>query len=119
MAHGVIPTAAAWSWGQALMDLGATLCRAGQPLCLVCPLLQDCGGPRPHVGRRAATGEFRSSNRYFRGRILDALRSLPPGAGVSRATLAEQMDDRADLVDALAADGLVTIDAGGQVHLPE
>jgi A/G-specific adenine glycosylase len=119
MAHSVIPTAAAWSWGQALMDLGATLCRASQPRCLVCPLLQECGGPRPHAKRRAAAGEFRSSNRYFRGRILDELRRLPPGARLSRSSLEEQLDGRTDLVDALAADGLVTIDADGQVHLPQ
>jgi A/G-specific adenine glycosylase len=119
MARDVIPTGAAWSWGQALMDLGATVCRAGRPLCLICPLLQECGGPRPHSRRRAPAGEFKSSNRYVRGRILDELRGLPPGAGISRMTLAERVDDRADLVDALVADGLVVIDSDGQVHLPE
>src|SRR5579871_3718068 len=39
MAQSVIPSDSAWAWGQALMDLGATVCRASQPLCLVCPLL--------------------------------------------------------------------------------
>jgi A/G-specific adenine glycosylase len=119
MAHDVIPTDDAWSWGQALMDLGATVCRAAQPLCLICPLLHECGGPRPHARRRAAVGEFRSSNRYFRGRILDELRGLPPRSSVSRASLAEHVGGRADLVDALAAEGLIAIDANGQVHLPD
>ncbi len=29
-------------WAQALMDLGATVCRPKAPLCLVCPLAADC-----------------------------------------------------------------------------
>ena len=102
-----------------MMDLGATLCRSTQPLCLVCPLLQECGGPRPQARRRAAAGEFRSSNRYVRGRILDELRGLPPGAGMSKARLMERVGDRADLVETLALEGLLAIDADDQVHLPE
>src|ERR687888_2458292 len=39
MALSVVPPRSAYAWNQALMDLGATLCRAKQPLCLVCPLL--------------------------------------------------------------------------------
>jgi A/G-specific adenine glycosylase len=119
MAESVIPEAAAWAWGQALMDLGATVCRASQPLCLICPLLQDCGGPLPSVRQRTASAEFRSSNRYFRGRILDELRELPAGARLSKAALAERVGGRADLIDALARDGLVEIIAGDHVQLPE
>jgi A/G-specific adenine glycosylase len=29
-------------WAQALMDLGATVCRPKSPLCAICPLLADC-----------------------------------------------------------------------------
>src|SRR5438105_1501113 len=29
-------------WAQALMDLGATLCRPRQPLCDRCPIAEDC-----------------------------------------------------------------------------
>jgi A/G-specific adenine glycosylase len=44
---------------QALMELGATICLPGQPLCLLCPLKDDCAG-RSHaqdfpVKSRAAT----------------------------------------------------------------
>jgi A/G-specific adenine glycosylase len=31
-------------WAQALMDLGATVCRPKAPLCLVCPLAEACAG---------------------------------------------------------------------------
>ena len=33
-------------WAQALMDLGATVCRPGQPLCQRCPLTEWCAGFR-------------------------------------------------------------------------
>ena len=46
LAERVVPRDAAYAWNQALMDLGATLCRAKRPLCLVCPLVAECGGPR-------------------------------------------------------------------------
>lgn len=29
-------------WAQALMDLGATVCRPKSPLCTICPLMPDC-----------------------------------------------------------------------------
>ena len=68
-----------------------------------------------------ATEDFRGSNRYFRGRILDELRGLPAGTRLSRSELAERVGvgGRADLIDALAADGLVEIDATDHVQLPE
>lgn len=31
-------------WAQALMDLGATVCRPRSPLCLVCPVARHCAG---------------------------------------------------------------------------
>ncbi|MBV9578261.1 MAG: A/G-specific adenine glycosylase [Chloroflexi bacterium] len=119
MAVDVIPEGQAWAWGQALMDLGAGVCRAHQPLCLICPLLQECGGPLPGERRRAAEGKFESSNRYVRGRILDELRALPPGSCLALTELAARVDGRADLIQALAGDGLVQIDAGAGVRLPE
>jgi A/G-specific adenine glycosylase len=45
LAERAVPPGAAYAWNQALMDLGATLCRATQPLCLVCPLVSECAGP--------------------------------------------------------------------------
>jgi A/G-specific adenine glycosylase len=48
-------------WAQALMDLGATLCRHTAPLCERCPLAQDCAaraGGRPQTyPRRSARAE--------------------------------------------------------------
>ncbi len=123
MAQAMIPRGAAWAWGQALMDLGATLCRASQPLCLVCPLLAECAGPRAEPDVTAASRKpaetFKSSNRYFRGRILDELRELPSGTRLARSALAARVGGRVELIDALAADGLVAIDSEDHVQLPD
>jgi len=47
-------------WAQALMDLGATICRPKAPLCLLCPLAADCrakarGSPETFPRRVART----------------------------------------------------------------
>src|SRR5579864_5846323 len=76
-ADSLVPAEAAYAWNQALMDLGATLCRAERPLCLVCPLLGECGGPAPMPKR--SQGRFKGSRRYLRGRIVDVLRGLGKG----------------------------------------
>jgi A/G-specific adenine glycosylase len=39
-------------WAQALMDLGATVCRPGQPICERCPLTAWCAGFRSGVPGR-------------------------------------------------------------------
>ena len=39
-------------WPQALMDLGATVCRPGQPLCEACPLTAWCAGFRSGAPER-------------------------------------------------------------------
>jgi A/G-specific adenine glycosylase len=106
MAQSVIPGSHAYEWNQALMDLGAALCRARQPLCLVCPLLSECGGPRAMARKTRPAGEFHGSNRYFRGRILDELRHTD---GMPLVELAARNGDRRDLIDRLAAEGLIKI----------
>jgi A/G-specific adenine glycosylase len=103
MAQSVVPVRSAYAWNQALMDLGATLCRAHQPLCLVCPLLSECAGPRDEAPSKAPQGEFRGSRRFHRGRILDLLR------GVERLPLAA-VSTHHDLIARMAAEGLVEID---------
>ena len=67
IADAVVPPPAAYAWNQALMDLGATVCRAKRPMCLLCPLVSDCGGPRlmeqPREKNREPQGN-RGSQRY-------------------------------------------------------
>ena len=91
--------------GQALMDLGATVCIARIPRCELCPLADAC----PSRGQRYEP--LRKQSRFegsFRERRARALRAVAAG---------EQPDDP-DAVAALARDGLVELRAG-LVALPE
>src|SRR3546814_7464655 len=40
----ITPDARAGDFAQAMMDLGATICTARNPLCALCPLSDDCAG---------------------------------------------------------------------------
>jgi A/G-specific adenine glycosylase len=116
LADSVVPASAAYAWNQALMDLGATLCRARQPLCLACPLVAECGGPHaPVAAPGAASGRFTGSRRYHRGRIIQRLRELPAGQALPLSDLG----DRRELVEQLAAEGLVRIDPDERVSLAD
>ncbi len=96
LAEQVLPEGNAYSWNQALMDMGATICTGNNPQCTCCPLQETCQAytdMRQHslfpsgtvlrqlrkVAEKKTTYQaqpFTSSNRYFRGRIVDVLRSL-------------------------------------------
>jgi A/G-specific adenine glycosylase len=94
--------------GQALMDLGATVCLALVPRCGACPLARRC----PSRGRRyepvRRQSRFEGSFRQRRARVLRAVAERPRRLG--------QLDG--DAVDALVRDGLVQV-RGGLVSLPQ
>jgi A/G-specific adenine glycosylase len=87
--------------GQALMDLGATICLARVPRCGICPLAAEC----PSRGRRyeplRKQSAFEGSFRQRRARTLRLV------AAADRP-LAE-LD--AEAVESLARDGLVAVEA--------
>jgi A/G-specific adenine glycosylase len=146
LAEQVLPDDKAYEWNQALMDLGATICTSNNPQCTCCPLQEACNaytemrqyslfpsGTVLRQLRRVAekketyqTRPFTSTNRYFRGRIVDHLRSLPAGQRMPLAALGPKIkpefrdDDLSwlqQLVDRLAKDGLVNYTEEG-VRLP-
>ena len=146
LAEGVVPGGRAYDWNQALMDLGATTCTSTNPQCVQCPLQEVCnayGEMRQHslfpsgmvlrqlrkVAEKKTTYQarpFTSTNRYFRGRIVDHLRSLPAGQRIPLATLGPKIkpafsdDDLLwlqKIVDGLAKDGLIDCADDG-VRLP-
>jgi len=93
--------------GQALMDLGATVCLARVPRCGVCPLAGGC----PSRGRRyeplRKQSRFEGSFRQRRAALLRLVAEEPaPLAALDR-----------EAVDALVRDGLVEFD-GDVVRLP-
>ena len=93
--------------GQALMDLGATICLARIPRCGICPLAPTC----PSRGRRyepvRRQGRFEGSFRQRRAHVLRTVAEEPQAA--------VELD--ADAVAALERDGLVAI-VDGDVRLP-
>jgi A/G-specific adenine glycosylase len=94
--------------GQALMDLGATVCLARVPRCGVCPLAPGC----PSRGRRfeplSRQGRFEGSFRQRRAGVLRAVAERPRAAA--------ELDG--DAVASLARDGLVAVERGS-VRLPD
>ena len=91
--------------GQALMDLGKTVCLARIPRCGVCPLAATC----PSRGRRFEPARRqRPFEGSFRQRRAAALRAVVAGS---------QPQD-AEAVASLARDGLVQVDGDG-VSLPD
>ena len=146
LAEQVLPDGKAYDWNQALMDLGATICTSANPHCSRCPLQDVCkaysemsqyslfpSGTVMRQLRRIAEKQesyqkqsFTSTNRYFRGRIVDHLCSLPEGQRVPLTVLGPkikpefQQEDLIwlqELVEKLAKDGLVDFAEEG-VRLP-
>ncbi len=146
LAEQVLPDGKAYDWNQALMDLGATICTSSNPQCSLCPLHEVCkaytemlqyslfpSGTVLRELRKVAEKKetyqaqpFTSTNRYFRGRIVDHLRSLPAGQRMPLTILGPKIKGEfrtedliwlQQLVDRLAKDGLVDYAEEG-VRLP-
>lgn len=148
-AEHALPANEAYNWNQALMDLGATICTSNNPRCTQCPLSQNCrafaemsqhslfpSGAVLHQLRKVAEQKtnyrtqqsqpFTSTNRYFRGRIVDFLRSLPTSERISLSSLGPHIkptfgeDDLPwlqQVVEGLKKDGLIDLATDG-VRLP-
>jgi A/G-specific adenine glycosylase len=125
VAGGNVPNGEGYSWNQALIELGALLCKARSTDCDACPLAPWCVA-RPSIQDALAAAQstrvqhretipaerFEISSRYFRGRIVDLLRGAPHG--LTSDQLAELIDgERSEngwvqpFVDGLMRDGLI------------
>ena len=124
-ADALVPDGQGWAWNQAMLDLGAGVCRARGPQCVGCPVAASCAwrggpGPDPAVGSAGVSGgqsPFEGSDRQGRGRLVDALRRGPV---VDLATAAGWPDDperAARVAGTLVADGLAVLD-GDTLVLP-
>jgi A/G-specific adenine glycosylase len=121
-ADAAVPPGQAWAWNQAMLDLGATVCRRRQPDCAACPATALCGWtiagrpePDPADGSAGVSGgqaPFEGSDRQGRGRLVEVLRSGSVPATRLPAAMGWPDDPvRADRVAAtLVADGLVVRD---------
>ncbi len=99
----------AGDWNQAMMDLGATLCRPRAPRCDSCPVEDWCRDPSitPAISRQS---RFEGSVRQARAAIL---KTLAAHGEAPVATLPERLDlARATVqaaLDALVTEGLVGV----------
>jgi A/G-specific adenine glycosylase len=106
---GFVPAQTPPELGQALMELGAVVCRAREAACGACPVAAaGCASagavaiaPRGRAGDGVARERFEDSNRWVRGRVVEALAAgsaLPEGIELERLERA---------IASLVADGLV------------
>jgi A/G-specific adenine glycosylase len=108
----LLPDGRAAAWNQAMMELGATVCRPRRPRCGGCPLRDGCAGPDAVTPPTRPRGErFEASDRWARGRILAAL-----VAGGEPPELGEERRERA--LAGLERDGLIVRDETGAARLP-
>jgi A/G-specific adenine glycosylase len=128
LAIAAVPRGAGHDWNSAMMDLGATLCTARAPKCLVCPLRDACvAAPidRAQLAERVranapkdaqAKVPFERTARFLRGRIVDRLRDLVPGEALAiealqqdlaRIVPADRLHEIPDIVEALERDDIV------------
>jgi A/G-specific adenine glycosylase len=139
-ARALAPGGAAHDWNSAMMDLGAAICTARAPKCLICPLREHCAAAPVDAAaldaaRRANAKKaspqnaipFEQTTRYARGRIVDRLRALPAGERISLLELHAQLqpvladrtvEDVRALIEILQRDGLIAAD-GESVALRE
>jgi len=116
LADSLVPAGDGWVWNQALMDLGATVCRPA-PRCDECPARASCrwrlaGQPDPDpaagsAGVSVRQAPYEGSDRQARGRVLHRL-----AAGSAPAA-----EFPARIVAGLVADRLV-VRTGSELSLP-
>ena len=123
-ADASVPPGEAWAWNQAMLDLGASVCRRRDPACDRCPVaaschwaLAGCPSPDPADGSAGVSGmqsRFEGSDRQGRGRLVEALRQREvPTADLAAAMGWSDDPDRAARVAAtLVDDGLVRHETG-------
>jgi A/G-specific adenine glycosylase len=138
VARAAVPSGKAHDWNSAMMDLGATICTARAPKCLVCPLRADCAAApldpaqlaeraRTYAPRRPPQNAipFEQTTRFLRGRVVDRLRDVPRSESISLEALtralsqnvpADRLPEIAAAVESLISEGIVAR-IGGAIRL--
>jgi A/G-specific adenine glycosylase len=127
-ARAALEPGTAHDWNSAMMDVGATICTARAPKCLLCPLRIGCAAApvdAMHLAERARRATRRSpqesipferTTRYLRGRIVDRLRDVPRGealhvdelvASLAAIVPADRIVEIPVIADALERDGII------------
>ena len=92
-------------WNQAVMDLGATMCRPRDPLCDQCPVSEWCTDPTVYAPPPRQK-RFSGSNRELRGALvkanLDGSDLIDTGVALGRT-----LEEVIATIDTLTNDGLL------------
>jgi A/G-specific adenine glycosylase len=109
-AASLLPAGRAAEFNQAMMELGATVCRPRVPVCGECPVAAGCHGPLPPTPPSRPRVRFEDTDRWARGRVIAALLAgeVPPVSG-------ERLE-RA--LAGLERDGLIVRGPDGSAQLP-
>jgi A/G-specific adenine glycosylase len=83
----LLPSGRAAAFNQAMMELGATVCRPRAPRCGECPVATGCGGFTA-APRRTGAPRFEQTDRFARGRVVAALVAGEPVPAVGERILA-------------------------------
>lgn len=109
-ADALLPRGRAAPFNQAMMELGATVCRPRNPDCARCPVERGCLRLVVAPARRVKKERFEDTDRWARGRVIASLLQdveIPlSGERLERA------------LAGLERDGLIVRDATGRPQLP-
>jgi A/G-specific adenine glycosylase len=105
-ANELLPDGVAVDWNQAIMDLGAMVCRPS-PNCEACPVAEWCEDPTVYIPPRPQ-GRFEGSVRQTRAAIIRLLLDGDVDVDVVRS----RYGHAEAALDALETEGLITVDAG-------
>lgn len=117
-----LPSGEAYRWNQALMDVGAMLCRVAKPICAKCPLRTTCvyrtkGRHRTAPVRAEKREErFEGSRRQKRGTIVDHLRRAAR-KGITISELSHLMHPDGDSDPAVLVELLTKLEKEGLAEL--
>lgn len=125
----------AYTWNQALMDLGATMCTAKRPRCTDCPLTSMCSSRNLHLKTTERMYETKKTeanydgipHRIWRGRIVEVLRTVDHHGTLTIQSLGKRLKASfkksevpwlSRIVSTLVRDGLAhTIRAGSTTRV--
>jgi A/G-specific adenine glycosylase len=109
----MLPTERAAQFNQAMMELGAMVCRPRRPVCGACPVRNGCAsqGRPAEVRVGGSSVRFEDTDRWARGRLLAALVN-----GDALPALEAARHERA--LAGLERDGLIVRGADGEPRLP-
>jgi A/G-specific adenine glycosylase len=129
LAGDLVPRGRAWSWNQAVMELGGNVCVRRRPRCPSCPARGSCAwagaglSPPDPADGSAAVGtrqpRFEGSDRQGRGRLVEALCRGPVAVADLPAVMGWPDDPaRADRVAIGLLDDGLTVREGAVLRLP-